>query len=120
MIGGDTVSMLERAAVVLRATAYEHRLHLLLLLLHHGEQTPAALAERLPIDPSAVAHHLRYLKDARLIRRQRRGRHVYYDLHGEPIRRLVAEILAYAEPAPARIGPTHETPPGVSSRDAVA
>ncbi len=86
---------LERAVIVLRGMAYEHRLHIL-ILLQSGEQTPAELAGAIAADPTAVAHHLRFLKDARLVQRQRRGRNVYYSLRGEATRRLVGEVLTYA------------------------
>jgi DNA-binding transcriptional ArsR family regulator len=92
----DAGPTLERAVVVLRGMAYEHRLHIL-MLLRGGEQTPADLADAMTADATAVAHHLRFLKDARLIRRQRRGRNVFYTLHGEATRQLVAEVLRYAE-----------------------
>jgi DNA-binding transcriptional ArsR family regulator len=86
---------LERAVIVLRGMAYQHRLHIL-VLLQAGEQTPAELAETIGADPTAIAHHLRFLKDAQLVRRKRRGRHVYYSLRGDATRRLVGEVLRYA------------------------
>jgi DNA-binding transcriptional ArsR family regulator len=89
-------STVDRAVIVLRGMAYEHRLHIL-LLLQTSERTPAELAAAIPADATAVAHHLRFLKDARLIQRQRRGRNVFYALHGEETGRLLAEILRYAE-----------------------
>jgi DNA-binding transcriptional ArsR family regulator len=91
-----TEPTLERAVAVLRAMAYEHRLHIL-MLLRGGEKSPAELAEAMAADATSIAHHLRFLKDARLIRRQRRGRNVYYTLHSEATRRLVADVLRYAE-----------------------
>jgi DNA-binding transcriptional ArsR family regulator len=87
---------IELAVRVLRGMAYEHRLHLL-VLLGSGEQTPAELAGAIPLDPTVVAHHLRYLREARLVRRQRRGRNVYYALDGEPTRRLVEAVIRYAD-----------------------
>ncbi|RKN22105.1 ArsR family transcriptional regulator [Micromonospora musae] len=92
----ETRSTLDRAVVVLRGMAYEHRLHIL-VLLQAGEQTPASLAEAMSTDSTTIARHLRYLKDARLIRRKRRGRHVTYMLHGEATRRLIVDVLHYAE-----------------------
>ena len=86
---------LEYAVQVLRAMAYEHRLHLL-VLLQQGEQTPAELAAAVQVESTLVAHHLRYLREARLIRRQRRGRHVYYALDGEATHRLVSEVIHFA------------------------
>jgi DNA-binding transcriptional ArsR family regulator len=89
--------VLRRAVVVLRGMAYEHRLHLL-LLLRDGERTPAELAGLVPAGPTAVAHHLRYLLDARLVRRRRTGRQIRYSLTGEATRRLVDEVLRHAQP----------------------
>lgn len=93
-----TDDLLRRAVEVLRAMAYEHRLHILLLLRDGRERTPGDLAEHIPTAPSAVAHHLRYLLDAGLIRRRRDGRTVHYRLSGESTRRLVDEVLRHAEP----------------------
>ena len=86
---------LEHAVRVLRGMAYEHRLRLL-VVLQDGEQTPGALAATVQLHSALVAHHLRYLHEARLIRRQRRGRHVYYALDGEATRRLVREVIDFA------------------------
>jgi len=90
----DTAAALEPAVVVLRGMAYELRLHILVLLLQ-GEQTPASLAEAIAADPTAIAHHLRFLRAARLITRRRRGRLAFYTLHSEATGRLVAEVLRY-------------------------
>jgi DNA-binding transcriptional ArsR family regulator len=92
----EMAGALERAVTVLRGMAYEHRLHIL-VLLQAGESTPAVLAEAMRTDVTGVAHHLRFLRDARLVRRERRGRHVYYSLSGDPTKRLVQEVLQYAE-----------------------
>ncbi|MET8355287.1 metalloregulator ArsR/SmtB family transcription factor [Micromonospora sp. NPDC005206] len=88
--------------------AYERRLHIL-VLLQSGEHTPASLAEAMSTDSTAIAHHLRFLKDARLIRRQRRGRHVVYMLHGEATRRLIGEVLRYAENSACRTATSSAT-----------
>jgi DNA-binding transcriptional ArsR family regulator len=95
---GYAGSALERAVVALRGMAYEHRLHIL-LLLRDGEQTPATLAQAVPGDFTAIAHHLRFLRDAQLIHRRRAGRQTFYTLRSEAIGRLVAEALRYAEEA---------------------
>ena len=92
---------LERAVQVLRAMAYEHRLHPL-LLLRGGEQTPGALAEAVRLEPTLVAHHLRYLREARLITRRRDDRYVYYALAGDAARRLVEEVLHFGHPPAGR------------------
>ncbi|MEV4343654.1 metalloregulator ArsR/SmtB family transcription factor [Actinoplanes sp. NPDC049596] len=87
--------VLERAVTVLRGMAYEHRLRIL-IMLRAGERSPAEIAAAVPADPTAVAHHLRFLLDARLIRRRRRGRQVFYTLTGETTAHLVTEVMRYA------------------------
>jgi len=93
---GDVYFHLSETAAVLRGMAYEHRLHIL-VLLWATESTPAALAKALTADVTLVAHHLRFLRDANLIRRQRRGRNVYYALANEATERLIQEVVRYAE-----------------------
>ncbi|RZU53435.1 ArsR family transcriptional regulator [Krasilnikovia cinnamomea] len=91
----DIAPLLERAVTTLRGVAHPHRLHILLLLCD-GQRTPGELARMIAADPTAVAHHLRCLLDARLIRRQRHGRNILYRLQGEAIRHLVGEVLDHA------------------------
>lgn len=87
---------LERAVRALSGMAYEHRLHVL-VLLRGGEATPSMLDEQIPAHPTALAHHLRHLVDAGLVRRRRSGRQVYYGLRDEATGRLVDEVLRYLE-----------------------
>jgi DNA-binding transcriptional ArsR family regulator len=87
---------IERAVVVLRGMAYEHRLHILVLLLD-GEKSPAELARSIPAEPTAIAHHLRFMRAAKLVRRRRDGRQAFYALNSDATRGLVAEVLRYAQ-----------------------
>ena len=88
-------ALLGRAVETLRGMAYEHRLHIL-VLLRTGEATPAMLAASVPAHFTAVSHHLRYLVDAGLVRRRRRGRNVYYEIADHATGRLVDEVLSHA------------------------
>lgn len=61
------------------------------------------LAALLAIDPSAASHHLRLLRDRRLVTVRRQGKLSYYRLHDEHIRTLVDMGLSHAaEEAAAR------------------
>ncbi|GIF17090.1 ArsR/SmtB family transcription factor [Actinoplanes teichomyceticus] len=88
-------AVLRRAVQVLRAMAYEHRLHILVELRRAGA-TPSALADALAVHPTVVSHHLRDLTHAGLVRRRRDGRHVYYHVAGEFVGVLVDEVLRHA------------------------
>lgn len=85
---------LDRAVEVLRGMAYQHRLHIL-LVLRAGEATPADLNGIVPAHPTAIAHHLRHLTDAGLILRRRQGQRVYYSLPNESTGRLIDGILDF-------------------------
>ena len=55
------------------------------------------LAERVGLSHSAVSHHLRHLRQMRLVRAQKQGRYVYYALDDEHVRDLFAHGLAHVQ-----------------------
>ncbi len=48
--------------------------------LTNGEMNVSSLAEAVGISESAVSHHLRHLRQMRLVRTRKSGRFVYYAL----------------------------------------
>jgi DNA-binding transcriptional ArsR family regulator len=70
------------------------------VLLRDDEYTGGGLANVIGADPTAIAHHLRSLLDTGLVRRERRGRNVFYSLHGVGTSRLITEVLEHAERPP--------------------
>lgn len=65
----------------------------ILLALREGEQHVGALAELTGVSASAVSHHLRGLRQLRLIRPRRDGRHVYYRLDDDHVAMLLEQGL---------------------------
>ena len=53
-----------------------------------SEMNVGELAELVGISHSAVSHHLRHLRQMRLVYGRKEGRHVYYQLDDEQIRDL--------------------------------
>ncbi|MFQ5922296.1 MAG: ArsR/SmtB family transcription factor [Anaerolineales bacterium] len=53
--------------------------------LAEGEMNVGPLAEVVGISESAVSHHLRGLRQMRLVRARKEGRQVFYSLHDEHI-----------------------------------
>ena len=53
------------------------------------------LAEALGMGQSAVSHQLGYLREARLVRARRDGRHVFYRLDDDHVRGLFAQGLEH-------------------------
>src|SRR3546814_3424965 len=74
------------------------RLRIMLACL--DEPVPVgALARRVGASASLVSHHLRLLRAARLVRPERRGRHVFYAAADEHIRRILQDMVEHvAEP----------------------
>jgi DNA-binding transcriptional ArsR family regulator len=53
-----------------------------------SEMNVGELAELVGISHSAVSHHLRHLRQMRLVRARKEGRHVYYQLDDDHINDL--------------------------------
>ena len=53
------------------------------------------LAEALGMGQSAVSHQLGYLRETRLVRARREGRHVFYHLDDDHVRGLFAQGLEH-------------------------
>ncbi len=64
--------------------------------LSNGEKSVSALADALGLTISAVSHHLRGLRQMRLVRARKDGRQVYYTLDDEHIEDLYRRGLDHA------------------------
>ena len=60
----------------------------IIALLSDAEMNVGQLAEHVGLSQSAVSHHLRHLRQMRLVRTRKDGRHVYYHLHDEHIKEI--------------------------------
>ena len=65
--------------------------------LSHGELCVGDIATLLGMNPSAVSHHLRTLRNLRLVGVRRQHRTVYYSLDDEHIEHLLDEGLEHVE-----------------------
>jgi ArsR family transcriptional regulator len=65
--------------------------------LSHGELTVGSVAELLEMSQPAVSHHLRTLRNLKLVRYRREGRASYYSLDDDHIDRLLAEGIEHVE-----------------------
>jgi ArsR family transcriptional regulator, zinc-responsive transcriptional repressor len=71
--------MLERAAVTLRVMAHPVRLKIAELLLEEAYSV-GELAEAVDLAPAAVSQHLSIMRAQGVVRSQRSGRSVYYEV----------------------------------------
>ncbi len=65
--------------------------------LSHGERSVGGLAELLTMSQPAVSHHLRTLRNLKLVRVRRDGRTSHYSLDDDHIERLLREGIEHVE-----------------------
>lgn len=82
----------DRLAELFRALSDTRRVRILSVLLG-GERNVRAIAESVGVSESAVSHHLRGLRQMRLVRARKAGRQVFYSLDDEHIVELFARGL---------------------------
>ncbi|WP_043097195.1 ArsR/SmtB family transcription factor [Kallotenue papyrolyticum] len=63
--------------------------------LSQGELPVCDLAQLIGLSESAVSHQLSLLYALRIVRRRKHGRHVFYALDDEHIRRLIEQGMAH-------------------------
>ncbi len=93
LVSQDTATLL---ANLFKALADPTRVRLISALAH-TELCVSDLTQVLGMEQSAVSHQLRALREWRLVRRQRRGRLIYYSLDDEHVRDLLARGLEHVQ-----------------------
>jgi DNA-binding transcriptional ArsR family regulator len=83
-----SLDALERASECLRAIAHPHRLRMIQLMLQ-GEHTVGELADACDIASHVASEHLLLMRRCGLLRSEKRGRRVYYQV----AERHLADIL---------------------------
>jgi DNA-binding transcriptional ArsR family regulator len=95
------VALLKELADPLRLRVIDH-------LWQGGPASPSELSSRLGVPPPQVSNHLRRLRDAGLVRVDRRGRHAVYALADdglEVLMPLLDRITGRVAPPPPAAGP---------------
>jgi DNA-binding transcriptional ArsR family regulator len=77
-----------------KALCEQVRIDLVRLLIAHGRSDLTALADQLPQDTSVISRHLAVLHRAGVVRRQKEGRHVFFELDGPALVARLEEIVA--------------------------
>lgn len=70
------------------------RIAVLRELILLGRADIAAIAERLPQDRSVIARHLQQLAAASIVRAEKEGRHVFYEIDAQGVAERLEGILA--------------------------
>jgi DNA-binding transcriptional ArsR family regulator len=80
----------------------------ILFALAEEELCVCDLSSLLGASASSVSHHLRHLRDLRLVNLRREGRMVYYALADDHVRSIFREGLRHVEEGPAGAAPNGE------------
>ncbi len=89
LAAGDPI--LENATALLKAMANENRLRIL-CLLDGVELSVSELNAKLSLSQSALSQHLAILRREGMVTTRRASQTIYYSLHGEQARRIVATL----------------------------
>jgi len=66
--------------------------------LQNGSRTAGELAELFPITRASLSHHFSLLKNAELVRDQRRGQHIVYSLNTTVMQDIANVLLELLTP----------------------
>ena len=91
-----TGAQIDAAAATLKMLADPTRLRIVWALLH-GSHAVNDLAEHVGARPAAISQHLAKLRLANLVRTERDGNRILYELESEHIRRLASEALFHSQ-----------------------
>jgi len=86
-----TVSAPKAAAFVARALADENRLRIILALVE-GKKPVSRIVEELGISQPLASHHLKELKRALLVKVERSGPFIYYELADPRIATILLDL----------------------------
>lgn len=81
---------------VFRALADETRARIVYCLAHQ-ELCACDLAEIFQVSRPAIAHHLRVLRELKLVRSRREGKFVFYTIDDEHVRRLITDTVEHLQ-----------------------
>jgi DNA-binding transcriptional ArsR family regulator len=85
---------LEESTEKLRAIAHPVGLAIIELLFHKKEMTVTELFEALDIEQAATSHHLRLMKDQKIVKVKRDGKNSIYCLANEKYRDIIEVLKA--------------------------
>ncbi|OKH89267.1 ArsR family transcriptional regulator [Thalassospira profundimaris] len=85
---------IEAAARIFALLGDAGRLQLVLRCMERP-QTVSELAEAAGMSQSLTSHHLRHLRDQRILASERHGRHIFYTIDDDHISGVVQDVFAH-------------------------
>ena len=87
----DLQANARKASTLLKAMSNERRL-LILCYLSQGEKSVGELEELVGLSQSALSQHLARLRRDKLVATRRSAQNIYYSLHGDEAKRVMATL----------------------------
>jgi DNA-binding transcriptional ArsR family regulator len=87
----DMYGNAEKAAVMLKAMANQHRL-MILCLLNNGERSVSELNQQIGIPQSSLSQHLGQLRREKLVTTRREAQTIYYSLASEEVKAVISTL----------------------------
>ncbi|MCB9674920.1 MAG: helix-turn-helix transcriptional regulator [Alphaproteobacteria bacterium] len=84
-------------ADLFRRLAHPGRLEVLDLLRRYSPRSVSELQELTGLERTALSHQLRVLREGRLVRTEREGKHVLYALADDHVASIVGDALSHIE-----------------------
>ncbi len=69
----------------------------ILLECMRGPSSVGAMAESLGLSQSLVSHHLRLLRGARLVKRERRAKQMFYEIADHHVAHVLSDMVAHTQ-----------------------
>ena len=85
----------QRTARMFTALGDPHRQRILLMFDPGEKLTVGEIVAASPLSRTAVAHHLKVLREARVLHAQKLGKEVWYRTDPEAVRKALRDVLDY-------------------------
>ncbi|MBO9701905.1 MAG: winged helix-turn-helix transcriptional regulator [Sporocytophaga sp.] len=93
---GISIEKLEKACAVLKTIAHPVRMSIIELLEKNTRMNVGEMQEQLKIEQAALSHHLIAMKDKKILKCQREGKNMVYELKEKRIIKIL-ECVAQCE-----------------------
>ena len=93
----------KEAACFLRMLGNEQRLHVLCLLLEHGEMSVNQILARISLSQSALSQHLARMRDEALVATRRESQMIHYRIADPKIQHIIELLKSMYCQSPATI-----------------
>jgi len=82
----------DRLANTLSLLGDTSRLSIIIYLMNKKANV-SEITNHMQISQPAISHHLRVLKDAKIVKAEKKGKEVFYSLNGDMVKRIIESSL---------------------------